>query len=51
MSVFSYSVAPLALDGKWTSTAWALEGGAMVWVGVRQNRLLARLFGMLLQFG
>ncbi|MBF0377153.1 MAG: DUF2339 domain-containing protein [Desulfamplus sp.] len=42
---------PLALDGKWTSTAWAIEGAAMVWVGVRQNRLLARLFGIILQFG
>ncbi|MBF0204870.1 MAG: DUF2339 domain-containing protein, partial [Desulfamplus sp.] len=49
--VFGSLAIPLALDGKWTSTAWALEGGAMVWVGVRQNRLLARLFGMLLQFG
>jgi uncharacterized membrane protein len=29
--------------------AWAIEGAAMVWVGVRQQRLLARLFGILLQ--
>ncbi|MBF0302848.1 MAG: DUF2339 domain-containing protein [Desulfamplus sp.] len=49
--VFGTLAIPLALDGRWTSTAWALEGAAMVWVGVRQNRLLARLFGILLQFG
>lgn len=49
--VFGTIAIPLALDSKWTSTAWALEGGAMVWVGTRQNRLLARLFGILLQFG
>lgn len=48
--VFGTLAIPLALDGKWTSTAWALEGCAMVWVGIRQNRLLARLFGILLQF-
>ncbi|MBF0230419.1 MAG: DUF2339 domain-containing protein [Desulfamplus sp.] len=49
--VFGSLAIPLALDGKWTSTAWAIEGAAMVWVGVRQNRLLARLFGIILQFG
>ena len=40
---------PLALDARWTSAVWAVEGAAIVWVGVRQNRLLARAFGMLLQ--
>ncbi|MBF0573666.1 MAG: DUF2339 domain-containing protein [Desulfamplus sp.] len=49
--VFGSLAIPLALDGKWTSTAWAIEGAAMVWVGVRQSRLLARLFGIMLQFG
>ena len=33
---------PLALDGRWTAAAWALEGAAVVWVGVRQNRWPAR---------
>ncbi len=42
---------PLAVDGCWTGTAWALEGAALVWVGVRQHRWLARVFGMLVQFG
>ncbi len=47
--VFATLAMPLAFDGRWTSAAWALEGAAMVWVGVRQQRLLARLFGVLLQ--
>lgn len=42
---------PLALSGQWTSGMWALEGAALVWVGVRQHRLLARCFGYLLQLG
>lgn len=49
--MFATMTIPLALDSDWTSAAWALEGGAMVWVGVRQNRRLARAFGILLQLG
>lgn len=41
---------PLALSDRWTSVAWALEGAALVWVGVRQGRLLAKLTGTLLAF-
>jgi len=41
---------PLALDGRWTSAAWALEGAAIVWVGARQGRRLAQWFGVALQF-
>lgn len=40
---------PLALSGRWTSASWALEGAALVWIGCRQDRLLARLAGALLQ--
>ncbi|MCE5241692.1 MAG: DUF2339 domain-containing protein [Desulfobacteraceae bacterium] len=40
---------PLAFDFRGIASAWALEGAALVWVGVRQERLLARLTGMLLQ--
>jgi uncharacterized membrane protein len=47
--VFGTLAIPLALDGHWTSAAWALEGAAIIWVGVRQQRLLARLFGIFLQ--
>ncbi|GAB4200179.1 MAG: DUF2339 domain-containing protein [Wenzhouxiangellaceae bacterium] len=47
--IFATLVIPFALDASWTSAMWALEGAAMVWVGGRQQRLLARLFGYLLQ--
>lgn len=42
---------PLAFEGRLTSAAWALEGAAVVWIAMRQGRLLARVFGYLLQFG
>ena len=47
--VFGTLAIPLAFDGRWTAAAWALEGAAIVWVGVRQNKLAARAFGMFLQ--
>ena len=46
---FATLAVPLALDARWTSAVWAVEGAAIVWVGVRQNRVLARAFGMFLQ--
>jgi uncharacterized membrane protein len=49
--VFATLAIPLALDGRWTAAAWALEGAAVLWIGVRQRRLLARAFGVLLQLG
>lgn len=42
---FATIAVPLALDDRWTAVAWALEGAALVWVGVRQNGFLARLTG------
>lgn len=48
--VFGTLAIPLALDGRWTSAAWALEGAAIVWVGARQGRRLAQWFGVALQF-
>jgi uncharacterized membrane protein len=47
--VFGTLAIPLALDGRWTSAAWALEGAAILWAGVRQHRWLARSFGLFLQ--
>ena len=41
---------PLAFDARWTSAAWALEGAALIWVGVRQGRHLANLAGVVLLF-
>ena len=49
--VFASLAIPLALDARWTSAAWALEGAAIVWAGIRQSRTLARAFGLLLQVG
>lgn len=40
---------PLALDVRWTSAAWALEGAGAFWVGMRQARWMPRLFGLLLE--
>ena len=49
--IFATLAIPLALDARWTSAAWALEGAAMLWVGVQQQRRVVRAFGLLLQFG
>lgn len=49
--VFGSLAIPLALDGRWTAVAWALEGAAFVWIGLRQQRWLVRSFGVLLQLG
>ncbi len=40
---------PLALNGRWSTATWAVEGAALIWIGCRQNRPLARGFGALLQ--
>lgn len=42
---------PLALDARWSSAAWALEGAAVVWVGLRQSRWVPRVAGYTLQIG
>jgi uncharacterized membrane protein len=39
---------PLAFDARWTSALWVLEGAGLVWIGVRQSRVLSRCFGSLL---
>jgi uncharacterized membrane protein len=49
--VFGSLAIPLALDGYWITATWALEGAALIWVGVRQSRIRARAFGILLQVG
>ena len=42
---FGTIAVPLALDDRWTAIAWALEGAALVWIGVRQTTTLAKLTG------
>jgi uncharacterized membrane protein len=40
---------PLWLDDTWTAATWALEGAALVWIGLRQSRWLPTVCGALLQ--
>lgn len=47
--VFGTLAIPFALDGRWTSAAWALEGAGVVWVGLRQRQKLTMMFGLLVQ--
>lgn len=47
--IFATLAIPLALDARWTAASWALEGAALVWVGIHQQRRAARAFGLFLQ--
>lgn len=49
--IFATLAIPLGLDARWTSAAWAVEGAGLYWLGLRQQRLFARLFALLLQVG
>jgi len=49
--VFGTLAIPFALDGRWTSAAWALEGAGVTWVALRQRQRLTFMFGMLVQAG
>jgi uncharacterized membrane protein len=40
---------PLALDARWSSAVWAVEGAAVYWMGARQQRWLPRAAGIALQ--
>ncbi len=37
---------PLGFDGRVTASVWAIEGAALIWVGLRQSRLLPRCSGL-----
>jgi len=49
--IFGSLAIPLGLDASWTSAAWAVEGAGIYWLGLRQQRPLARAFALLLQLG
>jgi len=49
--VLASLTAAFALDAYPTFAFWTLEGAALVWIGLRQERLAMRLFGLLLQAG
>lgn len=47
--IFATLAVPLAFSGPTTSAAWAIEGAAIVWLGVREKRLVRFCFGLLMQ--
>jgi uncharacterized membrane protein len=46
---FATLAVPLALSARWTSASWAVEGVALVWLGLRQHRRLPQIAGWALQ--
>jgi uncharacterized membrane protein len=50
-AVFLILAVPFAFHGHATAAAWALEGAGLVWIGIRQRRVLARLAGCALLVG
>ncbi|NUU36794.1 DUF2339 domain-containing protein [Pseudomonas sp. C2B4] len=49
--IFTSLAIPLGLDARWTTAAWAVEGAGIFWLGLRQQRPMARAFAVLLQLG
>jgi len=47
--IFASLAVPLAFDERATALMWAVEGAGLMWLGLRQQRPLARLFSLLLQ--
>jgi uncharacterized membrane protein len=47
--IFATLAVPLAFTGPTTSATWAIEGAAITWLAVRQRRLSAFGFGLLMQ--
>lgn len=45
---FMALVMPLAFNASWTSVGWSIQGAALVWLGVRQQRVWSVRFGLLL---
>jgi uncharacterized membrane protein len=48
VAMFTYAI-PLAFGAQVTSAFWTMEGCAVLWLGIRQDRYLARLTGIALQ--
>lgn len=47
--IFATLAIPLAFTGPTTGAAWAIEGAAITWLGVRQRRMVGFGFGLLMQ--
>jgi len=50
-AIFGTLAIPLAVDGRWTSAAWSLEGVGFVWFGLKRQQARAWMFGLVLQAG
>jgi uncharacterized membrane protein len=50
-AAFATLAIPLALEDHALASAWALEGLALLWIGVRQDSRLQRATGLVLQVG
>ena len=50
IALFSLFI-PFLFDTMWTGIGWAIEGAALVWLGMRQQRVLVRVSGYLLVIG
>jgi uncharacterized membrane protein len=48
VAMFTYAI-PLAFSAQVTSAFWTMEGCAVLWLGIRQDRYLTRLTGIALQ--
>lgn len=48
-TIFLTLAVPYAFNPQWSSAAWALEGAAALWVGLRQQRRFPVVLGLLLQ--
>ena len=46
---FAALAVPLALSARWTACAWAVQGAALIWIGLRARRTLSCYFGAALQ--
>ncbi len=46
---FATLAVPLALSASWTAATWALEGAALLWLGLRQQQRLSVASGLVLQ--
>jgi uncharacterized membrane protein len=49
--IFASLAIPLAFDATTTAAMWAIEGAGLLWLGISQERKLARAFAVLLQLG
>ena len=49
--IFATIAIPFAVDPRWTTAWWALEGAAVYWIGCQQRQSLARAFALLVQAG